>query len=140
MTLYNLIADYRDSMEHFNRHEFASYFAKYLETALPVIESVTDANAVAEEMVSALEADWNSAKTRRRRNLLREGDQLTVCCYLNPAAMKSELPIGEELANAIKAVWDRKFPGSTYRIGTYEAIMKGFEPRIFGLKISRDND
>ena len=138
MTLYNAIADYRSYMDHFNRHEFSSYFKEYKEAVLPVIESVTDADAAAEEMLCALEADWNAAKGRRRRNLLRENDHLLLCCFLNPAAMKSELPAGPEVAGAIKAVWDRKFPDYTYRIGTYEDIMKGFEPRIFGMKISRD--
>ena len=50
MTLYNLIADYRDGMEHFNRHEFASYFADKFVPLMDDIQMIMDKSEFSSEL------------------------------------------------------------------------------------------
>lgn len=138
MTLCNIIVECRDYMEHFNRHEYVEYYNRFYEMAVPVIEAVEDPRAAAAELIDSLEAEWAKEKRFRVRRLQTEKDKLTICCYLNPVATSQELSRGRELAEAIHEIWIERYPKDPYEIGTYEQIMKGFEPRLFGFKISRD--
>ena len=138
MTLCEIIVSCRDYMEHFNRHEYVEYFKKFSEMTAPVLEAVEDPHAEAVELMNGLEAVWAQEKRSRRRSFLRERDKLTICCYFNPLATNPEFPCGTQLADEIHALWIEKYPKEGYSVGTYDAIMKGFEPRIFGFKLNRD--
>lgn len=137
MTLYQLIADYRDYMNHFTRPEYPRYFDSYLEICRPVFAAVTDPQAAAAEFFAALQSDWTASRSRRKNKLLRQSDKLLLCCFLNPAACKLEEP-ARQVMEAFQLLWDKSYPDESYRIGTYDEIMKGFEPRILGFKIHQD--
>ena len=138
MDYYHLIVDYRDLMEHFNRYDYPEYFQRYACQVQAVIARTPDHAAAAEEFTAALEQNWSTVRGKNRRRIVRDTDRMLLSCYFNPAALT--FPEGAELVAAIQDAWDRRFPDFSYRIGTYEKIMEGFEPRLLGIKISRDSD
>ena len=138
MDCYHLIADYRYLTERFNRLEFQDAFLGYSEQFHPVSFSGTETMAEAEAFISALERDWQNVRGRFKRNLARDTDRMMITCFFNPAALR--FPENMDFVAAIQAVWNRKHPSLSYQLATYEDIMKGFEPKLFGIKLNKDND
>ena len=73
-----------------------------------------------------MEADWKENKLKTPDFT----DQILISIYLVPALMYSREPVAEDFATTFHGCWSTRYPKSTFRIGTYEAICQGFEKKF----------
>lgn len=119
-------------MSQFNSAGYKNAFDKCCETAAPILAGITDNAAAAEELAAEFENEFSSMR-RRRAKLTIENRKLFICFYINPVFMK----LRPELADELKAAWDRHIPGEQYTVADYETVAGGFNTTILGIPIRK---
>lgn len=138
MVIYKLIADYRSNLQRFNRFGYESCFSEYRSVVEAAVSGIDDIKADILNSLDALEADWASEKKRVDARIKHDNDKVFICCYLNPALYDIGTEKCLEVENTLKECWDNRFKRDAYELGTYDKIMAGFSPKLFGIKLSRD--
>ena len=135
MELADLVINYRDLIQHFNRREYAAYFADYKAQCESVFDTLDDPEKAAEEMLAALEADWAKNIKKLKISYARDSDKMVICMFFNPMAMAAPSPNGKIVAEKLCELYGEKYPKEKYQVGTYEIFMEGFKPTFLGLHI-----
>ena len=133
MELYQLVAGHRQLTLHFNRNEYPACYREYRENVASAIENIADISAAVNHLADGLARDWKNEKFWKRSSL-RDGDRMLISTFLIPALLDLDDVNGHKIAEAVQKVMNDRFSCSL-QLGSYENIMKGFEPKLFGISI-----
>lgn len=133
--LPGMITGYPQTLQNTSQSRFPAYFEGYLAQYGPVLQL---ADSLCEEALAPLSSaviEAVSAWCSRSKKPLESPDALldkpkfTLCLVTVPAIRRCAPVRGLALAEALKAAWEAKFPGSTFRLATYEDIAQGFRKK-----------
>ena len=133
MELYQLVAGHRQLTQHFNRNEYPECFREYREKTASIIKDITNIPAAVDHLADGLARDWKAEKFWKRSSL-RDGDRMLISTFLIPALLDLDNARGHKIAAAVQKVLNERFSCSL-QLGSYDNIMKGFEPKLFGISI-----
>ena len=121
-----------DSFTRFTyRDAFSQYRIKYEPVYVGAAQAYASMERLAGELVEAIEAAWKKEKFWNR-SAARVDDKMMLVAYLTPMLLASQETRCHELAEAICAAWNEKFPENAYKTADYETLLNGFRNTIMG--------
>jgi len=134
MDLAELIVSSRPYLARFDRGSYPLCFQKFEAACAPIFDALTDTEPeqAAYALVDAL-AQRRAALSRRDRRRALDEDRRMLALFLSPAAARR--PDAAAFAAALNRVWNARYPRTPFLTGSYEDIMRGFEPRIMGIPL-----
>ena len=129
----------RSWIDRFTRFAYRDAFHQYRNTYEPVymgaVQAYESMEKLAEEIVDAIEAGWKREKFWNR-SAAKVDDKMVLVVYLTPMLLASREVRCHELAQALRAAWNAKFPGNEYSIASYEELIDGFRNTIMGFDLA----
>ena len=134
--LYDLILSSHPYLDAFDARHYPENFAAFSEAAGPLLTAITpeDAEPQAQKLLEALARRYEGL-SRRERKAARFRDKEILTLFLTPAA----LALGgtaEAFAGALNRLWTARYPREPYGMGTYETILRGFDPTLLGIPLT----
>lgn len=131
-------------LERFTRRDYAGAFKEYTERFGPAYMEAARAaggeeaalQALAEELLDALEAGWK----RRRfwdRATAKINDKQMLVEYLSPMLLGLEEPGCRRLAELVRDRWAARWPKDAYQAASYAKLMGGFRYAILGFELPK---
>ena len=137
LDLAGLITDSRGFLERFDYDDYPADLSSFEEKARPFFESLAgrDPEEAARELIDALQEMHSGLKRKMAAEAARE-EKKVLALYLGPAARrfgKEALPFVETLQQK----WNNLYPRNSFIPGDYDAIMKGFDATLIGIKLRK---
>ena len=121
--------------DSFNRvsyeNAFKQYCSRYEARFAGAVQIHSSVEELAHKLVDAIEESWRKERFWNR-NLARTNDKLVLAFYLTPMLLASPEERCGELAAALCAAWNERFPDDRYITAGYEEIAGGFRNSVMG--------
>ena len=133
--LYDLILSSHPYLDAFDVRHYPENFAAFSQAAGPLLTAMApeDAELQAQTLLEALARRYDGL-SRREQKTARFRDKEVLTLFLTPAA----LALGgtaEAFAGVLNRLWIARYPREPYGMGTYETILRGFDPTLFGVPL-----
>ena len=140
LDLAGLITDARIFLERFDYDDYPADLTAFEEKARPFFEALAgrDPEEAALELIDALKEGHAGLKKRKAAEAARQ-EKSVLALYLGPAARrfgKDALPFME----ALQQKWNALYPRNSFIPGDYDAIMKGFDATLLGIKLRKSKN
>ena len=133
MNFCDLIESFREELPRFNAHDYPLSFTRFEESASPLF----DALAHPVEEARSLEEECERRSAALPRKAQKEALQqvkMVLTLYLVPAALRRGRNAAA-FAQELNRVWNARFPRNSFRLGSYEDIMRGFDATFLGIPL-----
>lgn len=115
---------------------YGAVFAEAVGAALQSVEELP-LNALAEDLLDALEASWKKEHFWNRA-AARANHKQMMAFYLSPMLLgMEEQPACAELAALLRDGWAVRRPKDAYQITDQKTIKKGFQNVVLGVNLDR---
>lgn len=121
----------------FRKADYPGAFREYGEIYGEVYERAlreTEPEALAEDLLDALEAGWRRQRPWNR-STVRMNEKQMIVVYLTPMLLESGAEDQEALAEALQRAWCARRPRETYSLGRFETLQGGFKTAIMGIPV-----
>lgn len=127
--------DFSDYFAHFNRSDYPLFFQRYATLAEPVLTALASPNEAENAAVELVTYCGTLLRPLRRKVILFDLKSLFTL-YTVPAALEHGSECAETFALRLTAEWNRQYPASSFAVGTYGELMRGFEDaKLLGFDI-----
>ena len=125
----------RPWIDSFTRFAYRDAFGQYRTRFEPVyagaVQAYESVEKLAGQIVDGIEMGWQRERFWNR-SAARVDDKMMLVAYLTPMLLASQEVRCHDLAQAICAAWNKKFPENPYETADYAAILDGFRNSIMG--------
>lgn len=121
----------------FRKADYPGAFREYRETYGEAYEQALremEPEALAEELLDALEAGWRHRRPWNR-SVVRMNEKQMIVVYLTPMLLESGAEEQEALAEALQRAWSARRPREGYTLGRFETLQGGFKTAIMGIPV-----
>ena len=133
MDFLDLINHYREELPRFNAHDYPLSFARFEENAAPLFDKLQNPEEEARLLLDALTHRCAELPRRAQKERLHQVKMVLVL-YLVPAALRRG-GNAAAFAQELNRVWNARFPRNSFRLGSYEDIMRGFDATFLGIPL-----
>ena len=134
MDLAELISDSRQYLEPFDLAHYVRNFELFEEQLKNVISGQENLNAA--ELIDTLEAR-RKALLRWKQKRAADEEKRVLALFFSPAAKRLGDPY-IKFADDLSQLWNERYPKNKFFAGDYDAIVSGFDSKIFGIPIRKD--
>ena len=131
MKLADLIFDTRSALSNFDYDHYPRAFAAFSAE----LERCFSPDPDPDELLDALDAKRASIGRRESRAFLLQ-DRQVMALFFAPACRKLGGAF-QEYSELLNVLWAERYPKYRYLLGSYEAIMKGFDANLLGLPLRK---
>lgn len=133
MDFCELIESYRKELPRFNARDYPLSFSRFEESAKPLFDALESPAKEARNLEEACERRGAALPRKAQKEALHQV-KMVLTLFLAPAALRRG---GNAMAFAqeLNRVWNARFPRNSFRLGSYEDIMRGFEASILGIPL-----
>ncbi len=137
MDLAERIVLSREYLSCFDYDHYPSCFQTFEAECAPFFEVLDTAGLeqAAAILIETLERR-RAALPHREQKLAAAEEKRVLALFLSPAAVRWG-GLAASFAEELNRKWTARYPRNTYLVGTYEAIMKGFDSNLLGLPLRK---
>lgn len=139
MTEFDIILNSKPYLLYFNYDYYPEYFEKFGNEFIPLIKDINP-DEYTEHIHRLIDEINNYLLSLSRREQKKEVDEIkqVLALFAVPALLKADDNFCK-YANELNSTWNSKFPKNHFIVGTYDAIMKGFDANLLGLPLRKSN-
>ena len=137
MDLAELITSSRAALSRFDYDHYTSFFQAFEGECVPFFETLKSVGTeqAAGRLMDELE-ERRSCLSSRERKRAEEEEKQVLALFLSPCAVRRG-GLAAAFAEAMNREWNERYPRNTYRIGSYEKILKGFDANLLGMPLRK---
>ena len=133
MNFCDLIESFREELPRFNAHDYPLSFTRFEESASPLFDAITQPAEEALRLEEECERRCAALSRRAQKETLQQL-KMVLTLYLVPAALRRG-GNAAAFAQELNRVWNARFPRNSFRLGSYEDIMRGFDATFLGIPL-----
>lgn len=129
MDMEKLLRQYPRCVQNFTRDGYEEEYGRFTADNREALEALSESDADAFFAFAEKEAG-----ARRFGKAARIFDlRIFLCVYLCPAAASAGTESAAAFAEAVRRLWNEKYPRASFELGSFEDIASGFRTKPFGL-------
>ena len=124
----------QEALERFNAAEYAVVFQQLEKESVPLFDALDEPDTEAQTLLDTLDARRQALGRREQKRAL-DREKLALALFLSPAAERRG-GNAIQFSQQLNRLWNERHPKNSYKPGSFEAIMSGFQASFLGIPLN----